>query len=111
MLYHWSVFTHISPEECFLYLKDSFRALKPGGKTIFSFVELTDPAHQGVFHWRVGEIAAERHLPILDTFLHRDWIRIWADAIGFTPPVFTDGDDGADHPPFWQTLAVMRKPG
>lgn len=110
MIYHWSVFTHISPEESFLYLRDSFRALKPGGKTIFTFVELADPSHRDLFHRRVDQFAKEQPDLIVDVFLHRDWIRLWAETIGFTEPTFTDGQDGTNHPPFWQTIAIMSKP-
>jgi cyclopropane fatty-acyl-phospholipid synthase-like methyltransferase len=109
MLFHWSVFTHISAEECFLYIQDSFRALKNGGKLIFSFIELSDPDHSAIFYRRVEAIRGKRPEKLLDSFLHRDWIAIWADRIGFTPPVFTRGDDDTHHPSFWQTLAVMRK--
>lgn len=110
MLFHWSVFTHVTPEECYLYLKDIFRALKPGGTLVFSFLELTEPAHRRVFFNRVGWLAEGRRLPLLDTFLHRDWIVWWAEDLGFAPPTFTDGSDDAAHLPFWQTLVAMTKP-
>ena len=110
LVFHWSVFTHLSPEECFLYLKDTFRTLKPGGKTIFSFLEVTEPLHQRVFSNRVQGLEQGSPAPILDTYLHRDWIRKWAGELGFTEPVFTDGDDATHHPPFWQSLAAMQKP-
>jgi len=109
IIYHWSVFTHISPEESFLYLKDSFRALKPGGKTIFTFVELTNPSHFILFNRRVDQFVKGQQDLVQDIFLHRDWIRLWAEEIGFTEPTFTDGDDGTNHPPFWQTIAIMSK--
>lgn len=109
--FHWSVFTHVSIEECFLYLEDSFRALKPGGKLVFSFLELTDPAHyERIFENRLGRLRRKRPLKLLDTFLHREWIALWARKIGFEEPQFTDGDDASRHPPMWQTLAVLVKP-
>lgn len=109
MLFHWSVFTHLSLEECYVYLKDSFRALKPGGKTVFSFLELTDPGHRPVHFKRIDMITRGRKLGLLDTFLHRDWIRFWADDIGFEALHFTDGSDDANHPAFWQSLVSMTK--
>ena len=84
--------------------------MKPGGRLVFSFIEITEPLHRIVFDNRVDSIANGRELALLDTFLHRDWIACWADRIGFTPPQFTDGDDATSHPPFWQTLAAMTKP-
>lgn len=110
MLFHWSVFTHISPEECFLYLEDSFRALKPGGKVIFSFLEMTDPHHSAIFENRLKRLRNGKRLRLLDTFLHPDWIRHWAYKIGFNEPRFTDGQDATEHAPMWQTLAAMEKP-
>ena len=110
-VFHWSVFTHIPPEECFLYLQDSFRALKPGGKLVFSFLELTDAAHyQRIFENRLGRLRRERKLKLLDTFLHRDWIALWAEKLGFEEVEFTDGDDDSKHPEMWQSLAAMVKP-
>jgi ubiquinone/menaquinone biosynthesis C-methylase UbiE len=111
MLFHWSVFTHVSLEECFLYLEDSFRALKPGGKLVFSFLELTDPSHYDrIFDNRVGRLRRNKRLKLLDTFLHRDWIELWARKIGFGTPEFTAGDDQSSHPQMWQTLAALVKP-
>lgn len=110
MLFHWSVFTHISPEECYLYMADSFRAMKPGARMVFSFMELSDPEHQATFFRRVKTLAKNQPDPVLDTFLHRDWINFWAHDIGFLPPEFTDGNDGSRHGPFWQTLVAMSKP-
>ena len=111
MLFHWSVFTHVSLEECFLYLEDTYRALKPGGKLVFSFLELTDPGHyERIFENRVGRLRRNKRLKLLDTFLHRDWIILWAEKIGFGEPQFTDGRDHSTHPQMWQTLAAMVKP-
>lgn len=110
MLFHWSVFTHIAPEECFLYMADSFRAMKPGARMVFSFMELSDPEHQATFYRRVEVMAKGNTMPVLDTFLHRDWISLWAKTIGFTQPEFTDGADDSRHGAFWQSLVAMSKP-
>lgn len=110
MLFHWSVFTHISAEECFLYLEDSFRALKPGGKLVFSFLELTEPHHYAIFENRVGRVRINKVLNLLDTFLHREWVKLWADKVGFRELRFTNGLDSSDHPEMWQTIAAMVKP-
>jgi 2-polyprenyl-3-methyl-5-hydroxy-6-metoxy-1,4-benzoquinol methylase len=110
MLFHWSVFTHLYPEESFLYMRDSFRALKPGGRMVFSFLELEDPDHHSVFRSRTAERARDIVPEHLDAFLHRDWVRFFAKEIGFTEPRFTSGSDGSNHPPFWQALAIMDKP-
>jgi len=110
MIFHWSVFTHIAVEECFLSMEDSFRALKPGGKLVFSFLELTDRAHHGLFFDRVARYRRGRDPILMDTFLHRDWIAEFAEIAGFSAPGFTSGSDGTCHEPFWQALAAMEKP-
>lgn len=110
IVFHWSVFTHLYPGESYLYTADAFRALKPGGKMIFSFLELEEPEHDRVWnvnleHLRIGHPAQH-----LDAFLHRDWIRRFARDAGFEEPRFTGGMDNTDHPAFWQSLAVLQKP-
>lgn len=110
ILFHWSVYTHISPEECFLYLEDSFRALKPGGRLVFSFLEMTDANHWSVFESRLERLRARKKLELLDTYLSRDWIATWAERIGFDRPSFTDGQSTEHHPKMWQTVAAMTKP-
>lgn len=111
LLFHWSVFTHISPEECFLYLEDTFRALKPGGRLVFSFLELTNDEHyERIFANRLVWLRKQRKLPLLDAYLHRDWIELWAQKIGFEGLRFTHGYDAETHRPMWQTLASMTKP-
>jgi len=110
LVFHWSVFTHIAPEECFLYLRDTFRALKPGGTTLFSFIELTAPHHFAIFEERMRFFERGERPRVLDAFLHRDWIADWARRLGFSTPEFTDGLDTAHHPESWQTLALLNKP-
>lgn len=110
MIFHWSVFTHLYPEECFLYMEDTFRALKSGGRLVFSFLELEDAKHHGVFDSRIGRFRKFGWSDTLDVFLHRDWIAHWAQRIGFEDVSFTDGNDGSQHPEFWQALAAMTKP-
>lgn len=109
IIFHWSVFTHLYPGEAFLYTADAFRALKPGGKMLFSFLEMEEPEHRriweaGLNHLRKGN--APEHL---DVFLHRDWIRQFASDAGFAEPRFTDGLDSSAHPALWQSIAVLEK--
>ena len=110
LVYHWSVFTHLLPEECYVYLKDIHRSLKPGGKLIFSFLELSDPSHNNIFlHGVTLSENQELDIPHLNAFLHRDWINQWAGEIGFSQPVFTNGWDDANHPAFGQSLVSLAK--
>lgn len=110
IVFHWSVFTHLYPAESYIYTRDAFRALKPGGKMIFSFLELEEPAHDRVWNANLGHIEAGYRAEQLDAFLHRDWICRFARDAGFSAPQFTDGLDSSAHPAFWQALAVLEKP-
>lgn len=110
MVFHWSVFTHLYPGESYLYTVDAFRALKPGGKMIFSFLELEEAEHDRVWNANLDHLRASNRAEHLDAFLHRDWIRRFARDAGLIEPRFTDGQDSKDHPPFWQSLAVLEKP-
>jgi SAM-dependent methyltransferase len=110
MVFHWSVFTHLYPEECYLYMADAFRALKPGGTMVFSFLEFENVKHHQIFYNRVSAFRKHGWANLLDTFLHRDWIKVWAQHIGFEGVAFTDGTDGTHHPEFWQALVRMTKP-
>ncbi|WIW91136.1 class I SAM-dependent methyltransferase (plasmid) [Sphingobium sp. V4] len=110
MVFHWSVFTHLYPGESYLYMADAFRALKPGGKMIFSFLELEESLHDRVWHANLDHLRAGHQAEHLDAFLHREWIRRFAREAGFSEPCFTDGSDDRHHPPFWQSLAVLEKP-
>jgi len=110
IVFHWSVFTHLYPEECYLYMRDSYRSLQPGGKLIFSFLELEDVKHHDVFRNRIKAFQTRGWSSTLDTFIHRDWIKFWAHDIGFEGVSFTAGTDDINHPPFWQALVVMTRP-
>lgn len=110
MVFAWSVFTHLFPSESFLYILDSWRALKPGGKLVFSFLEHEEPEHLTVWRASLTQLRDGATAEQLDTFLHRDWIRKFAREASFADPSFTDGMDGRSHPQFWQALASLQKP-
>ncbi|MBU6267266.1 MAG: class I SAM-dependent methyltransferase [Sphingomonadales bacterium] len=110
MVFCASVFTHLHAEESYIYLEDIFRALKPGGRLVFSFCELEDPAHHGVFDRNVHNQRRGNDIVHLNAFLHRDWIRLFAARLGFGEPRFTAGDDTTHHGAFWQSLAILEKP-
>lgn len=110
MICAWSVFTHLHPPEIYLFIRDAHRALKPGGKLLFSFLEMEEPAHDRVWQAVQGHVQAAIPAEQLDTFLHRDWIARYARDARFEAPLFTDGMDNSNHPELWQALAVLRKP-
>lgn len=79
----FSVFTHLLPEESYVYLEEAHRVLKPGGKAVFSFLEHASAASKPVFEANLKWVR-ERHLAgHLNTFLHRADLRFWAERLGF----------------------------
>lgn len=110
MVFHWSVFTHLYPAESYIYMVDIFRALKPGGRLVFSFLELEQANHEPIFDQKVSHIMRGIKSSQLNQFLHRDWIRMFARKIGFEAPAFVDGDDTTHHAAFGQSLVAMTKP-
>jgi len=112
LVYAWSVFTHLMHEETFIYIDDIFRALKPGGQLVFSFLEFAMPTHWTVFEHAVATRRAKAQKPA-DMFLHRDQIADWGARLGYGAPEFINGTDATATSTglFGQSVVVMRKPG
>ena len=122
----FSVFTHILPEESYVYLEEAHRVLKPGGKAVFSFLEHASAASKPVFDANLAWVR-ERHMAgHLNTFLHRADLRLWAERLGFEVAALHLGESrfsevGADcaAPPavaeglyaLGQSVCVLRKRG
>lgn len=86
----FSLFTHLHHHETYIYLEDVFRALKPGGKVIFSFLEFAEKNHWSVFIATVRnkQAGVPQHL---NQFIERSAISLWATQIGFEIIEFVDG--------------------
>jgi SAM-dependent methyltransferase len=88
----FSVFTHLPHEATFEYVADAYRALKPGGILVCSFLEFRIRCHWTVFASSIGRFRChERGLP-LDQFLSRDAIEAMAENVGFQVQQIWDGD-------------------
>ncbi len=111
MVFAWSLFTHLLPEESFVYMRDAHRALKPGGRLIFSFLEVDQEKHWNIFMSRVNQISSGKAPVHLDYIFDRKMIDRISDSIGFKSKFYVDGDDleftkfGA----FGQSLAIFTK--
>jgi len=101
----FSLFTHLLHEETFLYLEDAFRALKPSGRMILSFLEFSDPAFWDIFMKTVDRRRAAINAP-LNTFIERSQIECWARHIGFSNATFHDGKSNGG---VGQAVAILHK--
>jgi ubiquinone/menaquinone biosynthesis C-methylase UbiE len=83
----FSVFTHLKHEDSYGYLEEAFRTLKPGGKVVFSFLEF-----RIYNHWAVFDSSLKNRNGVLNQFMDRDAINVWAREIGFRVDSIHDGD-------------------
>lgn len=124
MVASFSVFTHILPEESFVYLEEARRVLKPGGRVVFSFLEQRVGMAWAIFEQNVAWVRQRTMTGHLNVFLHPDDLALWADKLGFTvtalirgdePAVEVDADVAGPHlragrHRFGQSLCVLAKP-
>lgn len=106
----FSVFTHLHHAESHLYLKDMHRALKPGGRVIFSFLEFSEPAHWEIFE---GTAAGVRHqtLDHLNMFIERPVIDLWRKRLGFECVEFVGSSQAPwNGGPLGQAVVILKKP-
>jgi len=105
----FELFPLLLHEEIFIYLEDMKRALKNGGKVIFSFFEFDSRRHWSAFNDSVNDRKEILSAP-LKTFVEKSVLKLWADKIGFRIVEFVDGNDkkfnGKD---YGQSLAVFEK--
>ena len=98
----FSVFTHLMPEESFLYLQEARRVLKPGGTVVFTFFDFAVPEHWPLFVENIRHLET-RTPKVLDMFLSRDAAAAWAQRLGLRVTYIGSPDGG-------QTRCVLRKP-
>jgi len=85
----FSVFTHLTHEDTFRYLKEAARVLKPGGKIVFSFLEFLVHSHWAVFELSVEKGSIGDHL---NQFMARDAVAAFAHHLGLTVTGIYAGD-------------------
>jgi SAM-dependent methyltransferase len=76
----FSVFTHLLHEETYCYLLHARRAVKPGGRIVFSFLEF--PHNWDVFEATYRNVLSGQGNVHLNTFIGRDAIDCWAQRLG-----------------------------
>ena len=105
----FSVFTHLLHAESYIYMEEAQRALKPGGKLVFSFIEFRQPEHWPAFE---GEIVTRKSGldAVLNTFIDRHAIRVWAAKLNFGTVDFIDALDAPfGGAPLGQSVAILTK--
>lgn len=110
MLCAFSLFTHLLHEESYVYLQESFRVLKPGGKVVMSFLEFAAPSHWNVFVPTVQNRRTNARAP-LNMFIERNVIDVWCSHLGFERLEFVDCEDRRwNGRAVGQSVAVLLKP-
>ena len=101
----FSIFTHLLQTEIMLYSQQIFDLLKPGGRFVYSFLELEN-------HWGIFESSCKQHkqhsrpFPNLNMFLDRNQVTIIAEKCGFAVKQFIEPEDGIG-----QSVVELVKPG
>jgi SAM-dependent methyltransferase len=76
----FSVLTHLLQHESYCYLLEVRRVLRPGGRLVFSFLEL--PYNWEIFQATYRVFRSGRPVAHLNEFIGRDAIACWAEHLG-----------------------------
>lgn len=106
----FSVFTHLLHAETYIYLADMRRALRPGGRIVFSFLEFAAEDHWRVFEETVAGQKIGRN-PHLNQFIERSTIETWARRLGLTVERFIDHDEDTGAGPLGQSAVILGPEG
>lgn len=90
MVCFFSVFTHLLPEQCYDYLQECRRVLKPGGKIVFSFLERGRLRHFKMVVYGVLKRIINRRENHINIFISKKKIEQWAQELGLTLVQFHD---------------------
>lgn len=107
--YAFGAFSNLLQQECFIYLQDIARVLKPQGRFVLSFLEMADG-------WATFQSTVDTQrgtkIPQVKTFIERSQVKAWAGQAGFEVIKFIDADstqwDGGGNA-LGQTVAILEK--
>lgn len=110
MVCFFSVITHLLHEQAYWYLEEARRVLKPGGRVVFSFLEVREPVHWQIFLDTVVASKARAIIP-LNVFLDRETIGYWAKGLGLEVEDLRSGNDViVPQGNLGQSVCVLKKP-
>lgn len=110
MVCFFSVLTHLTHEQSYWYLEEAKRVLKPGGRVVFSFLELREPAHLNIFLDTVAAMKRKVAMP-MNTCIDRETIAHWAAALGLEVMDIRDGAEPiVPEGSLGQSTCVLAKP-
>jgi len=105
----FSLFTHLLHHETYLYMEDIHRALKPGGKLVFSFLEFGAAVHWPIFIATVNGSRTNTS-PHLNSFIERSAIQIWSSHLGFIVDGYIEpGQAVSPVGPLGQTTVILQR--
>jgi Methyltransferase domain len=105
----FSVFTHLLHHETFAYMQDIRRALKLGGKLVFSFLEFGEDNHWAIFDHTI-QVQRDNTTPHLNMFIERGAIEVWARRGGWEIDRYIGGMEAVgDAGPLGQSTVIMTK--
>lgn len=108
----FSVFTHLLHEQTYVYLEEARRALKPGGRIVFSFLDFTVPSHWRIFEANIADLRINAHP--LNMFMSCDAIAVWAERLGMRIVALQPGEQPfipLARPVAFESGAVMEQLG
>jgi SAM-dependent methyltransferase len=109
MVSAFSLYTHLLQAETYVYLEESVRILRPGGKVVFSFLEFSEPKHWKIFE-ATRDAAREAGGDHLNMFMERSAIDIWAGKLGLSVERYFDAFATWSGHSLGQSVAVLAKP-
>jgi ubiquinone/menaquinone biosynthesis C-methylase UbiE len=100
----FSLFTHLLHEETYCYLEESRRVLAPGGRIVFSFLDLDE--NRPIFDDMVKRARQRESGPHLNMFIEPSTVRKWARWLDLGIEAIQPGAASQ----VGQSLAILRRP-
>ena len=93
MVCFFSVITHLPHEVSYLYLEETRRVLRPGGRVVLSFLEHEFEPHEAIFAASVDGVRHARPGQTQNIFVSREALRMWARRLDLVIVDVRDGND------------------